>query len=63
MIQITMKEHINGFTIEGFDFKKGESVISEIQEERIEALKTIKLWVDAELRVEYERRLGREIEM
>lgn len=54
LIEIRLVEHVNGYTVRGS--LNLDSFIDEIQEERLDALKSIERWVKAEIISELERR-------
>lgn len=56
MIQITIDEYINGFSVRGYDTKDGY-FLNEIQEERLEALRVLESWVKKEMIDELQRRV------
>lgn len=52
--EIRIQEHVNGYTVTGsVDFKY---FLDEIQEERLEALKSVERWIRDEIIRELERR-------
>lgn len=63
MIQITMSEYLNGFTVVAYDWKAGKKFIDEIFEERIDALKSIERYLNNEIIGELERRTQYAAEM
>ena len=53
-IEIKLQEHTNGFTLTAHrDF---QYFLDEVQEERLEALKTVERWIRDEIISELERR-------
>lgn len=57
MIQITIDEYINGFSVRGYDTKDGY-FLNEIHEERLEALRALENWVKKEMIDELQRRVN-----
>lgn len=41
MLQVTLREHTNGYSVEIFDTKQLRTVVSEIHEEKINALSAV----------------------
>lgn len=56
MLNITITEHVNGFSVVAFDWKTGKKVINEIHEERIDALRVVERYSQDEIISELERR-------
>jgi hypothetical protein len=56
MIQITVDEYVNGFSVRGYDTKDGY-FLNEIHEERLEALLAVETWIKNEMITELERRV------
>lgn len=56
MFNLTINEHINGFSVVGYDWTTGKKVIDEIHEERIDALRVVERYFQDEIIAELERR-------
>jgi hypothetical protein len=56
MIEISIKEYVNGFSVSGYDWKTGDKFLNEIHEEKLDALKAIEVWVKGEIIKELEVR-------
>lgn len=56
MFNLAINEHINGFSVVGYDWKTSKKVIDEIYEERIDALRVVERYFQDEIISELERR-------
>lgn len=50
-LTITLTEYTNGFALTAFDWREGQ-LLSEVHEERLEALKALKMLVDNLIKME-----------
>lgn len=56
MFTLTINEHVNGFSVVGYDWKTGKKKPDEIHQEKIDALRVAERYFQDEIISELERR-------